>query len=232
MGEAKRGRLVFSPARLLVPFAAGGPLGLGCEGDQRVYARRCRLCPSVSRLEFPGSAGEAAAVVQPWNKSLRSCPRFIGVCSGAGEGAVRVELADLRDLADARFFSNLGGSAVGCCSSALSSGTIRVSSGWCRLAAGALVVVWWVDLCFFFVARRRCVQVYGQRGVGCVPGRCSYMVILFRGSLSKPLCDGTFSGYGALAVPFLLRRCLRRRWRWAATMEMGDGYEQRIQEAE
>ena len=85
---AKRRSPVLLPARARFLFASGGPRGLGCGGDLCFLDRRCRVGPRLARLGFPGGDGEAAAAAQPWNKSLRPHPRFVGVHSGAGERSV------------------------------------------------------------------------------------------------------------------------------------------------
>lgn len=44
------------PARSPVPSASGGPRGLGCVGNRRLFVRRCRIGPRVSRSRCPAAA--------------------------------------------------------------------------------------------------------------------------------------------------------------------------------
>lgn len=140
LGEAKRRPSVLSPARPLISPASGGLLGLGCMGDPRLHRRRCRLGPRLARVWFPSGDGEAAAASRPWNKSLRSRPRLVGVYSGAGKGSVRAGLTGAGGLAEVRSYPVLVLSDVGVGSSTLLLCFVRASLERCRGIVDGLMV--------------------------------------------------------------------------------------------
>lgn len=178
------------PARPLIPVASGGPLGLGCEGDLRFSAGRCRLgCslgPRLSRVGFPGGVGEAAAAAQPWNKSLRPCLRFAGVRFRAGERPVREGSLDSGwRLAAAGSFSVLVDLFLGSCSPA-----VRASVEFRR---GKAVGSWasrWMVRCFFLAVCRREALIHGCGSPGCVPDRGSFMKFIYCGSFQSQCAMG------------------------------------------
>lgn len=191
---AREGDSVLPPGRSLISLAADGPRGFGCDGDRRTFPRWCRLGPSRSRVCFPGSSGEVAAVELPWNKSLRPHPHFAGVCSVAAEGSVREGSTGSGLLAAAGTCPSLGDLFVGGGSMVLwaSTGPNR------RVAAGS-VVAWWAGSSFFLAGRRRCARARGQGDTGCVPGRRAFKVCFSCGSYES-LCAMVLP----LAVVFLL----------------------------
>jgi len=181
---------VLPPARPLIPVASSGPLGLGCKGDLRFSAGRCRLgCslgPRLSRVGFPGGVGEVAAAAQPWNKSLRPCLRFAGVRFRAGERPVREGSLDSGwRFAAAGSFSVLVDLFLGSCSPA-----VRASVEFCR---GEAVGSWasrWMVRCFFLAACRREALIHGYRSPGCVPDRGSFMEFIYCGSSQSQCAMG------------------------------------------
>ena len=200
-------------------------MGLGCEGDLRFSAGRCRLgCslgPRLSRVGFPGGVGEVAAAAQPWNKSLRPCLRFAGVRFRAGERPVREGSLDSGwRLAAAGSFSVLVDLFLGSCSPA-----VRASVEFRR---GEAVGSWasrWMVRCFFLTARRREALIHGCRSPGCVPDRGSFMEFIYCGSFqsqcamgfllaSVVLLSASSSGHG-----FSVDGGGRRWWWWSGGAE-------------
>jgi hypothetical protein len=59
----------------------------------------CRLGPCRGR--FPGGACVVEAALLWWNKVIRSSLHFVGACSGAGDGLVRLGVGGFEGLADA-----------------------------------------------------------------------------------------------------------------------------------
>ena len=143
--RAREGDSVVPPAGAPVPSASGGPPGLGCVGDPCLLVRRCTVGPSLSRFACPGDAGEAEAAAALWNKSLRSCPRFGDVISGAGERPVRAGSDGAGCLAAARFCPVVGGSDVGVGSPVLHPGMGLALVLLYRGMAYGMKDVWWVD---------------------------------------------------------------------------------------
>ena len=200
------------PAGTPIPSASDGLLGLGCVGDPRLHHRRCRLGPRLARVWFPGGDGEAAAASRPWNKSLRSCPRLVGVYSGAGKGFVRAGWTGAGGLAEVRSYPVLGLSKIGVGSSALLLCFVRASLERCRGIVDGLMVVGVLDLSGSRAAAGWCcAQVQGWSSMGCVPGRSSSTVCCICGSSQSlcakvllqplmPLPFSFFSGEGLAAV--------------------------------
>jgi len=180
-------RSVLPPARLLVLLASVGLLGRGCDGDMCFLDRWCRLGPRLSSFVFPGGGGEAAAAAQPWNKSLRSCPRFDGVCFGAGERPVGEGSPVSRwDLAVAGFCFVLIGLCLGS-----SPSTVLPSLEACRGGAvGFVVWWWWMDWCCFLAACRWEASIHGFRSPGGVPDRGAFMEFINCGSLQSQRAMG------------------------------------------
>ena len=174
------------PAGAPILYASGGPRVLGCVENQRLLARQCSLGPSFSRVRSPGGGDEAAAATSPWNKSLRSRPRLVGVHSGADAGSVGVEFTGAGGLAVVSFLPDLGLSKVGVSFSVLLPSMVWASMKRCRGMVAGLVVVWLLVLSSFLAAAGwRCAQVQGRRSTGCVPGRWSSTVCCLCGSLQS-----------------------------------------------
>jgi len=192
---------VLPPAGPPVPYASGGRIGLGCIGDPRILARRCRIGPRSSRFRFPCGAGEAVtAAARRWNKSLRLLHRLGGVLSGVGEGSVRAGSNGAGYLAVVRILPVLGDSEVGVGFLMFWRGMFQASAKHCRVMAVGVVAAWWVDLCSSLVARRRrLTQIHAQGSSGCVPGRW-----IFTG----PFFCGSFESLAAMGLP----------WAWASSM--------------
>ena len=198
--RAREGDSVVPPAGAPVPSASGGPPGLGCVGDPCLLVRRCTVGPSLSRFACPGDAGEAEAAAALWNKSLRSCPRFGGVISGAGERPVKAGSDGAGGSATAELRPVLGDSDVGVHSSLLKPGMVLAVVMFYRGMAKGLVDARWMDWLLFFAACWRWVLFHGRRSSGCVPGRCASMVFFFCDSFQSLWAMGLFSIWVMLSL--------------------------------
>jgi len=185
--RAREGDSVVPRRERRSPSASGGPPGLGCVRDPCLLVRRCTVGSSLSRFACPGDAGEAEAAAALWNKSLRSCSRFGGVISGAGERPVRAGFDGAGCLAVARFCPVVGGSNVGVGSPVLHPGTGLALVLLYRGMAYGMKDVWWVDWRLVLAVCRRWVLIYSRSSLGCVPGRCTSLVFSCCGSRQR-LC--------------------------------------------
>jgi len=134
---------VVSPAGPVIPSTSGGLFGHGCVGDQRILARRCTACPSISRRWFPSGADEAMAAAAWWNKSLQLLHRLGDVFSGVGEELVRVRSTGLRCFTVVELSSRAGPS-LGVCL-ALHPGMDWASILLCSRTVVGFVERWWTD---------------------------------------------------------------------------------------
>ena len=211
------------PARARFLCASGGPRGLGCGGDLCFLDRRCRVGPRLARLGFPGGDGEAAAAAQPWNKSLRPHPRFVGVYSGAGERSVGEELA--RSGVSARVVSTLDlcCSCVGVLPAVLQLGTDWSSPGSCSGIAKGFVVVEWMESLLLLAVRRQKEWFHGLRCSGCVPSRHAFFVASLCGSSQRLRAMELLLALGVLLFFFGLG---------VAEESGGDGDERRFLQAQ
>ena len=165
-----------SPAGPVIPSTSGGLLGHGCVGDQRILARRCTACPSISRRWFPSGADEAMAAAAWWNKSLQLLHRLGDVFSGVGEELVRVRSTGLRCFTVVELSSRAGPS-LGVCL-ALHPGMDWASILLCSRTVVGFVERWWTDpFCSSGEG-----WIHGHRSWGCVPGRCTFVVFFYCGS--------------------------------------------------
>ena len=160
------------PARAQFHFASGGRRGLGCGEDLCSLDRRCRVGPRLARFGFPGDDVEAVAAVQPCNKSLQPCPRFIGVHSGTGEGSVGVELAGSGVLARVVYSLDLGSSCVGVLPAALQPGMDWSSPVSCSGIAVGFVVARWVECFLLFIGKGSSSTASRARGVSPADASC------------------------------------------------------------
>ena len=217
---AKRRSPVLPPARARFLFASGGPRGLGCGGNLRFLDRRCRVGPRLARLGFPGGVGEAAAAAQPWNKSLRPHPRFVGVYSGAGERSVGEELASSGVFARVVSSPDLRSSCVGVLPAMVQPGLDWSSPGSCSGIAKGFVVVEWMESLLLLAVRRQKEWFHGLRCSGCVPSRHAFFVASLCGSSQRLCAMDLLLALGVLLFFFGLGvrrgRGERRRWRRTA----------------
>jgi len=178
VGEAKgKRRVVLPPAGRPFPSASDGLHGLGCEGNERAFARGCSVGTFRSRFGLPGCACRVETAWPWWNKVLRSSLYLTIARSGAGDRIVRFEFAGFGDLVGA---PDLAVSCTGVLCRLL-----------CAVARSRRMARWWLvawrrGWCSVF-ACQQWVLVLDQRSLGCVPGRGTSLLRLCCGSFQS-LC--------------------------------------------
>jgi hypothetical protein len=167
--RGERGRLrcpVLPPGRSADLLCLRRPLGLGCVGDLRLLAWRCRLGPLWGM--YPGGACLVEAASLMWNKVLVPI-HFAISCSEDGDGLLRWRSSG----SAAPNFGDLCVGAFGRLSVVMVFTALR---GEARGEAAMSAVVWYVDLApsspgLWWVGRW-VAQIRARVCMGCVPGRC------------------------------------------------------------